>query len=361
LKQSNVSQQRQQSEEAELEDEHQQSASNTSSSGGRNWIVEYCNTDKISVHSMSFSIKTRTDPPATTLPEKLYSSLKYKFKQTLECTIHGGNNDTMLISKMQVFNVQTGLEVVKNKKPILVGNHNDNAGTLQTINDSRNSNVKEMSCETAFRFNDVSYHHSKADFRLKLSFFLPSDMTNPVFIVSSPPFQVYARRSAIQKKQGIKGEEEEEEITPKRRRRSQAAASADEEEGETETGEAAVSGENSPAKKVKPDLEPTLQNYLQLFDELLLCKDRITNQVERKLAANQIMSRLASFGPTPSNAPSLMPPHQTFNTLSGANVNLATLSHGPNVQLPYFLPMMPGIPMPTGITIPQQSKAPLRK
>ena len=57
LKQSNVSQQRQQSEEDEIEDEHQQSASSASSSVGRNWIVEHCNIDKISVHSMSFSIK----------------------------------------------------------------------------------------------------------------------------------------------------------------------------------------------------------------------------------------------------------------------------------------------------------------
>jgi hypothetical protein len=311
-----------------------------------------------------YSIRTRTDAPTFTLPSKLYSSLKYKFKQTMWCTIHGdSNSNNMLISKMQVYNTQTHSEVVKQKKPILSGNHNDNAGTLQATNNSRGHALKELVCETAFRFNDVSYHHSKADFLLKLSFYLPSDLQNPVHVVHSAPFKVFARRSASQKKQNAKqeeGDEDEDRPTPsKKRRRSTNTPLPDvaTDDDEHENGDDASPEPVKSAKKKKQQHqqnEPTLQNYLVLLEDLMNQKNKLADS-EQKAAVDAMIKKLNLNFALPYGMPQAFPP------LNGANLGLQPMS--------FFVPPFGAIPqnmmnMGNPLAVPQvspQNRFPMKK
>ena len=47
------------------------------------------------------------------------------------------------------------------------------------------------------QFSDVSYHHDKGYFAFKISYFETTNLKDPIFILKSPSFRVYARKPSI--------------------------------------------------------------------------------------------------------------------------------------------------------------------
>lgn len=129
-------------------------------------------------------VKTRSDKPSTEVPERMYSSLKYEFRQFVRGSCI--NKTTLLMSKIQVINPETNKEVKKNSASIIKGIV-DGALTVDATG-------KQLTSRTKLQFTDVSYHHGKSQFSLQICYYLPSELNVPVLIIRSAPFQIFARR-----------------------------------------------------------------------------------------------------------------------------------------------------------------------
>eukprot|EP01080_Neovahlkampfia_damariscottae_P006337 gene6337-10344_t len=136
--------------------------------------------------SASIEVRTRNETSPYSVPEKLYSSLKYELTQELPAHCLG-TNISVLMSKIQAVNpYNTNEEILKpNSKPILMGTQDFIPLTL-----SQGS----FYSKNKIQFTDVSYHHEKKYFAFKVSYFEPTNLEEPLLVQLSSPFQVFARR-----------------------------------------------------------------------------------------------------------------------------------------------------------------------
>ena len=136
--------------------------------------------------SASIEVRTRNETSPYSVPEKLYSSLKYELTQELPAHCLG-TNISVLMSKIQAVNpYNTNEEILKpNSKPILMGTQDFIPLTL-----SQGS----FYSKNKIQFTDVSYHHEKKYFAFKVSYYEPTNLEEPLLVQLSSPFQVFARR-----------------------------------------------------------------------------------------------------------------------------------------------------------------------
>lgn len=132
----------------------------------------------------SFKILTRTrgEDFKEGIDSKLYSSLKYEQHQCLESSFL---KVPLLLCKLSC---QDSNGNIKN---ILSG---QTQGAITRKDDKYEGSFK-------FQFTDVSCHHKDSlDFHLKLEYFIPNNLLNPIIILISPNFQVFARRPPKKKR-----------------------------------------------------------------------------------------------------------------------------------------------------------------
>jgi hypothetical protein len=136
--------------------------------------------------SANIEVRTRNETSPYSVPEKLYSSLKYELTQELP-SLCLGSNISVLMAKIQAVNpYNTNEEILKpNSKPILMGTQEYIPLTLTQ---------GSFYSKTKIQFTDVSYHHEKKYFAFKVSYFEPTNLQEPLLVQLSSPFQVFARR-----------------------------------------------------------------------------------------------------------------------------------------------------------------------
>jgi len=164
-----------------------------SSTNNRKWRILFSNPKILSDYNeetpaiASIEVRTRNDTTTGTVPERLYSSLKYEVTQ--EISSHHFGNTAVLMSKLQVVNPYNFEEEIlkPNGKSIV-------KGTSELVPLTLNGNLSSLYSKTKVQFTDVSYHHEKKYFALKVSYYDPNNLAEAIFVQMSAPFQVFARR-----------------------------------------------------------------------------------------------------------------------------------------------------------------------
>jgi hypothetical protein len=130
---------------------------------------------------------TRSKEPKDTLEEKMFSSLKYEQYHSL--------TSSSLTSRIPILMAKISCQDVRgNIKDILAGSLEQ---PLSKKDDHFEGNFK-------FHFTDLSCHHKdSSEFYIRIDYFQPSDLVNPIIVVVSPPFQVFARRSPKKKRKNF--------------------------------------------------------------------------------------------------------------------------------------------------------------
>lgn len=162
-------------------------------------------------------IRTRNDDPSKTVPERLYSSLKYEISHSIPVALFG-QETAVIMAKVQVVNpYKHEDEIVKNNgKTVLKG-----ASSMTPI--TVNATQDMLTCKQKIQFTDVSYHHEKKFFAIKISYYKPSNLQDPILVMLSAPFQVFARRPrksrrTVKKRKKTEEEDEDVKITTKKRK-----------------------------------------------------------------------------------------------------------------------------------------------
>ncbi len=164
----------------------------------------------------SLFMETRTNKTQTEdMDTDLFSSISYELRQTVTGTFT--KHVPFLLTRLQVVDPTTGEEIRKDNKMILSGAcestlspQNRTGGTFETI-------VK-------FKFTDVSYHHDKRPFALRVSIFLNSNTDEAILVKQSQPIMVFARKKQFTnpapKTVGKKRKAEDESSTPAKARKT---------------------------------------------------------------------------------------------------------------------------------------------
>jgi len=223
-------------------------------------------------------VKTRSDKPSTELPARMYSSLKYEFRQFVRGSCI--NKTTLLMSKIQVINPETNKEVKKNSSSILKGVV-DGALTVD-------ASGKQLTSKTKLQFTDVSYHHGKSQFSLQICYYIPSELNVPVLVIRSAPFQIFARRSLPLKTIG------------------------------------------KTKKGIQKKKKVSLEDYLKGLDELITFKNKLKEH-ERRMAIENALKKLVYSGQESQTFEPICSQHQQFTQMmntpmfSNNEVNLDNL------------------------------------
>lgn len=153
----------------------------------RQWQVSILNQElkKNTDINVKITLRIRGEEASSYVPDKLYSSHKY----IIEHKINGKAIDQfpLFVSKIQVFHPSTDQEIFKNDKPIL-------SGIIET---ALTKGKDSLDGKMRVQFTDVSYHHDKGYFYFRISYFDPSNLLQPIIVLKSPPFRVYARKPSI--------------------------------------------------------------------------------------------------------------------------------------------------------------------
>jgi len=169
-------------------------SSSYTSTNNRKWRILYSNPKIMSDYNeetpaiSAIEVRTRNDTTTGTVPERLYSSLKYEVTQEINAQIFG-QNTAVLMSKLQVVNPYNfEEEILKTNGKSIV------KGTSELVPLTLNGSATSLFSKTKVQFTDVSYHHEKKYFALKVSYFDPNNLSEAIFVQMSAPFQVFARR-----------------------------------------------------------------------------------------------------------------------------------------------------------------------
>jgi hypothetical protein len=191
------------------------------------------------IQDFQISLECRGEKNTLSIPEKLYSPIKYTLNQSIK-------NPYEKVSSWffyaQLINSKTREEIFKNGKKILQTMEGKNPLVFNSASNS-------FCCSNKFQITDSTYHYGGAQFILQIFYFTSADLENPVEVLESPAFQVLARK-------------------PTDGKRKREATVVDE-----------------PVTK-----KSTLQKFRQLLDELVACKENLSN--EDKIIANELTQKI---------------------------------------------------------------------
>eukprot|EP01027_Heterolobosea_sp_BB2_P011070 GEZU01016146.1.p1 GENE.GEZU01016146.1~~GEZU01016146.1.p1 ORF type:complete len:399 (-),score=79.68 GEZU01016146.1:598-1794(-) len=160
----------------------------------RNWVCQPLLNPSLAIDGANAKvlIKSRKEPAQLFVYDKLYSSIKYE----LHHSILAPSTVPFLLAKLQVIDPATHQEIRKGgDKPICQGN--TEAAISKRPDSDPYSSLCTLEGVMKLQITDVSYHHDKRKFCFKVSYFNPDDLAQPVLVLLSAPFQVFARRTAI--------------------------------------------------------------------------------------------------------------------------------------------------------------------
>jgi hypothetical protein len=294
--------------------------------------------------SIKIELRTRSEASTNVLavPERMYSSLKYEMKQAVAKGVIADSSN-VLMSKLEVVDPQDHFEeILKTNGQKLI------KGVSEVTAMSRNANGCTLECKMKIQFTDVSYHHEKKYFAFKVSFFDPSfSMEEPVLMVLSAPFQVFARRPTARKSST-------KESTKKTTKEKQQETGKKRKQSEKDVEPAAQQApQQPPAKKIKitaaPREEPkqsatavkeeklqlkksaTLQDFIKCLDLLVAFKNSLSSEEQR--AAVELVQKRIGYG---SSLPPYLSkvPATSFNAFKNTNTKTPSVSTYPTTTYP---------------------------
>lgn len=224
----------------------------------------------------SIDVRTRNDSTTGQVPERLYSSLKYEVTQEISSHIFGQNTAVMM-SKIQVVNPYNfEEEILKTNGKSIV------KGTSDYIPLTLNNSLSALFCKTKIQFTDVSYHHEKKYFALKVSFYDPNNLNDAIFVQMSAPFQVFARRP---RRKSLKRKSSSSTVTPL------VTSNKKPKEEKVEKFEKVFEQPEQPTQQIQ--VQPTkslIDQFMLQLDSLALLKDRM-NENEEKQAIEALQKK----------------------------------------------------------------------
>lgn len=247
-------------------EQQQQPARERTPESSRLWKVSFVAPQYKDRLHIDITSKTRCEKPMDSVPDTLYSSLKYEVRQRVTGPICSGQQ--FLLGKITAIDEATGQEVLKDGQSILKGivegaltrpvKDVSNATPGAACGDEPGSTFEGvLRCQ----FGSVSFHHNRARFRWQISYFTPNDLENPVAQCVSAPFLVLARKAS----------------TGKRKARSQTSNSKIRE----------VTGTKEPSGRVSA----TLQGFSSMLEDLLHIMRNLPDK-ERAKALSMIQERV---------------------------------------------------------------------
>eukprot|EP01027_Heterolobosea_sp_BB2_P011743 GEZU01017072.1.p1 GENE.GEZU01017072.1~~GEZU01017072.1.p1 ORF type:complete len:549 (-),score=208.87 GEZU01017072.1:229-1755(-) len=249
----------------------------------RYWTTAFVNKEFIGDGDVEIRSKTRRDTPCLSVPDRLYSSLKYEIRQKAVGSFT--TQIPFLLGRLTVLDSVTLQEVKKNNRPVVKGVIES---ALVHLNPKGKGAQKETpaleGCMKA-QFQDVSFHHDRTEFRWAISYFVPTDLENPVLIKHSAAFRVYARKPNNKV------------VKPNSKKRSRAACEDDSapDNDEVEENTTTVMAEPAVAAQASTAAAPAPTNNFSLFlaklNELSqLCNEKLTAE-ERQICLDMIVAK----------------------------------------------------------------------
>jgi hypothetical protein len=65
---------------------------------------------------------------------------------------------------------------------------------------TRNEEDQSFESQMKIQFTEVSFHYDNKNFCLKISYFRNDDLVNPIMVLASPSYKVYARKPTLEKR-----------------------------------------------------------------------------------------------------------------------------------------------------------------
>ena len=175
----------------------------------RFWSTSQINEKVLDAKNVQVSIylETRDSGPRTEpiVESELYSSIKYEMRHEIKnFPLLNEFSEQQLFCRIQIIHPDNKTEVLKNGKTILTG--------VIESNVSRNVFEAVSTTNMKIKFTDCSYHHGNCSFAFRVSYFIESDLENPILVLESAAFKVLARKPSKNKKpQAPKRKRKEEE------------------------------------------------------------------------------------------------------------------------------------------------------
>ena len=306
--------------------------------------------------------KTRRDTPCLSVPERLYSSLKYEIKQRAVGPFV--TKVPFLLSRICVVDAEKDHEVRPNNRPAVKGTIE---AALVKPTDKKKKKKKQLPpspgatppvLEGGLRpqFQDISFHSDHTLYCWHISYFAPSDLEHAILVKRSPSFKVFARKPG--------------KLSSRKRKRSAADITqysddddnnddADTEEDkadDNDTGDASHGGDpteqpgdaatNPPHKIAKKCCCPTtaascsssctnviFDEFVCKLDELVKCKDRLTEQ-ERHVCLDLVVSKLLAADPSYFSALTNPSPSPTDTLLFQQQPDMSFILSSPSWPTP---------------------------
>ncbi|KAL0477974.1 hypothetical protein AKO1_005324 [Acrasis kona] len=150
------------------------------------WITVY---DTISgPYDVEIQIKTRREKPISTVPDILYSSLKYEL--LISASGDFVREVPFLLARFSVVDAETFKPVcLENGKSVMRG---EDEGAL-THTPTGPKDLIKGSIRVQFD-SSISYHHAKRELCVEMSLFENEALQTPIFTKRTPPVKMYARK-----------------------------------------------------------------------------------------------------------------------------------------------------------------------
>ncbi|EFC37722.1 predicted protein [Naegleria gruberi] len=186
----------------------------------------------LNIAKVTFLISSRTDPDIDFVPEKLYSSLKYKFKIDVETcgnssfsesqilladidiidsqgsSLLGSKNGEQSGKKKELLKGVTHLSLEEKKRKPIIAKKRLNRKDEKDLSDSEicTGKSRTLSCTSKFQFSEVAYHHQKEFVNFKVSLYSLEGYSGktPLLCMVSAAFQIYGRRTTEQRDEEVR-------------------------------------------------------------------------------------------------------------------------------------------------------------
>jgi len=205
-----------------------------------------------------------------------FSSIKYELKQKATGNF---SNAPVLMSQLQVVDPVTGEEIRKNNKTILKGSSD------ATLERRVSGDTPTYENTIQFKFTDVSYHHDRKPFALRVSLFRHESTDEPILVKQSEPIMVFARKKpALLSSSCSNTVEDVEQKNNKRKKRKKS-----EEVIEEETTQC-YSEDSAPPLKKANNFELFKEKLEGVFEQM-----KKLSKEERERAFKEILSKMYYF------------------------------------------------------------------
>lgn len=255
--------------------------------------------------------KTRCDTPCLSVPDRLYSSMKYEIRQ--RAVGQFVNKVPFLLSRISVVDPVSGLEVRRNNRPAVKGTieaalvkPTDKKKKRPALAASPNALPLVLEGNLRAQFQDISFHADHALYCWQISYFSPSDLEHAILTKRSPSFKVFARKPGNpaptrKRKRDATASTHDSDLEDYRNDDVTSQHTEDDSCEQKDTPETIVVAKSSKLPRVQAataaDGNVAFDDFVFKLDELVKCKDRLSAQ-ERQVCLDLVVSQLLAADPS---------------------------------------------------------------